>query len=86
MANEALGRRNRKVAVTRWPGGDMHLQIDGRDIGMKAVRSSVLADMEARATGPVKVDVLDVYLKPSDNRAYYAANGPTGPVSGSVSL
>lgn len=74
----------KKVSVTRWPSGDVHLQMDGRDIAMKGLREAVLDDMESRATGNVKVESLDVYLKPEDGRAYYAAN--EGSVSGSVSL
>ena len=82
----SVARRKRKVAVTRWPSGDVHFQMGGRDIPMKDLRESVLADMESRATSSMKVDALDVYVKPEDGRAYYTADGPTGGMSGSVAL
>lgn len=80
------GARRRKVAVTRWPEGDTYFQLGNKDVGMKALRTSVLDDLEANTESMLRIDALDVYVKPSDGRAYYVAQGPSGQVSGSVAL
>ena len=85
--NSTVNGKNKKmVSVTRWPAGDVHFQMDGRDVCMKDLRAAVLADMEGSVSSPTKIDTLDVYVKPADGRAYYAATGPDAELSGSVAL
>lgn len=78
--------KKKMVSVTRWPEGDTYVQFGGREAAMKDMKAAVLADIEAKASEPVKIESLNMYVKPEEGRTYYSANGPTGEISGSVAL
>jgi len=78
--------KKKMVVVARGAEDNTYVQHDGKESSMADVRAAVLADIESRVAEPVKIEALNVYVKPSEGKAYYAANGSAGEISGSVDL
>lgn len=78
------------VGVNNPLGGDCVLQIDGMaDVSMKAVRAKCVAALkadEALREAGARVNGVDVYVKPGENKAYYVAKTSIGEATGCVDL
>lgn len=78
---------DKKPSFNKPLGGDVVLQAGGTELSMKALRDRASAAVSDNpdATG-LKINAIDVYVKPEENACYYVAKHSHGEVTGSFQL
>lgn len=77
----------KKASFNKPLGGDVFFQLDGRELSVKALKDQAMAAAAANPdTAGVRINSLDVYVKPAENMGYYVARHGKGEITGSFSL
>lgn len=78
---------NKKPSFSKPLGGDSVVQADGMELSMKSLKDrAVKAVTDDPAAAGLRINSVDIYVKPSENACYYVAKHSHGEVTGSFPL